>query len=120
MHNLWNVTNRGLDLSGVIDGNTLTRSVNCATAGIKIIDYGTICHVSKKPINICYNNAGVDSNILMQSRDRCFPMKMIVGQESKVAFSEFEDWYQFMTDLTLEDNDSNDVYAHMKPMNISR
>ena len=45
---------------------------------------------------------------------------MIVGQESKVAFSEFEDWYQFMTDLTLEDNDSNDVYAHMKPMNISR
>ena len=48
VHQLWNIVDRGLDLSGAIDRNTLTKSINYVTASIKIIDYGTICPITKK------------------------------------------------------------------------
>ena len=121
VHQLWNIIDRGLDLSGAIDRNTLTKSINYVTASIKIIDYGTICPIRKKPINVYYNTSEVDSNILIQLRDWCFPLKMIIGQESKTAFLEFEDFYQFMTDLSTEnDNGNNNLREHIQSMNISR
>ena len=39
VHKLWDVTDRNIDLSDAIDGKTLTKSENCVTAGLKIIDY---------------------------------------------------------------------------------
>ena len=86
-----NITDRGLHLSGVIDRNTLDKSANFVTTGIKIIDYGTICTISKKPINVCYNATEFDSNILIYVRDWYFIMKIIFSQENKASFSEFED-----------------------------
>ena len=120
VNRLWNITDRSIELSGAIDGNTLTKSVNYVTAGLKMIDYGTICPMSKKPINVCYNAEEVDGSILIQSRERCFPMKMIIGQESKESFHAFEDFYQFMTDLTTTENNSNKLYPHLKAMKLSR
>lgn len=121
VHRLWDIQDRSIDLSGAIDGNTLTKSVNCITAGIKIIDYRTVCPISDKLINVCYNTEEVDGNILIESRDRCFLMKMIIRQESKEAFQEFEDFYGFMTDLTRQNEDGkNIVYEHLEPMNISK
>ena len=48
-------------------------------------------------------------------------MKMIIGKESKEVFKEFEDFYRFITNLTKEDaNGNNIVYNHLQLMNISR
>ena len=85
-----------------------------------MIDYGTLCPTSKKMINTCYNTEEVDGSILIQSREKCFPMKMIIGQESKESFHAFEDFYQFRTDLTTTENNSNKLHPHLKVMKLSR
>ena len=42
-HNLWEVQNRSVEISGTIDGIGLTKSCNYDTAGIKISDFSTAC-----------------------------------------------------------------------------
>lgn len=114
------ITDRNLNLLAAIDRNTLIKLVNCITVGIKIINYGTIYQISNKPINICYNTEEVDGLILIQSRDRCFLMKMIILQESNAVFQEFKNFYQILTDLKKDSNGTNIIYPRMQPMNISR
>ena len=63
-HGLWNITNRPLSLSGSIDGNTLTKSYNCVTAGVKMIDIGVICPITKKLININITAENTDNYAL--------------------------------------------------------
>lgn len=46
---------------------------------------------------------------------------MIISQESKTVFLDFEDFYQFMTDLTAQDNNGNNkLHEHIPPLSASR
>lgn len=80
-HHLWEITDRPIEISGVLDGNTLITSVNCVTASIKLDDFGLLCPITGKMINVISNN--VDNSVLTQSCDRCFPFKIVIGQASK-------------------------------------
>lgn len=120
-HKIWDVTDRTIEISGSIDGNTITKSVNCITAGFKMIDLGIVCPITGKVLNLTIDIDNVDNGILTQSRDRCFPMKITIGQENKEGFINFEDFYEFLIDLTSADvNGKNKVYPHMLPFSISR
>ena len=48
-------------------------------------------------------------------------MKIIIGQESKSAMVNFEDLYEFLTDLcAADDNGKCKIFPHLLPFNISR
>ena len=86
-----------------------------------MIDIGVICPIIKKPININITADNTDNYTLTQSRDRCFPMKIIIGQESKSSMVNFEGLYNFFTDLcTEDDNGKCKIFPHLLPFNISR
>jgi hypothetical protein len=102
---------RNVEISESIDGTQLTKSVSTVIAGVKIIDVEAKCPVTGKLINLNPDAAGADStSMLTQSRDRCFPMQMIIGRESKATFPIFGDLFSFMGKSSLdEENAQNNI-----------
>ena len=104
-HKMLSVVERAIEMSGAFDGNTLTKSYNCVTAGIKMFDVGLIYPMTGKVINT--SNINVDNNVLTQSRDRFFPLKITIRQESKATMENIRDLCQFLTDSSTENDNGN-------------
>ena len=62
-----------VELSSLIDGATLTRSLVFAAAGVKLIDVVCKCPVSKVHLNL----PTMDS-CLVQSKERCFQYEIVL------------------------------------------
>ena len=69
------------------------KSINCVTAGIKLVDFALVCPITRKAINVSNNN--VNNSILTQSRDQYFSLKIVIGQESKATLENFRNMYEF-------------------------
>ena len=118
-HNLWNITDQPIEISGAVDGNTLTKSVNCVTACMKLVDFALVCPMTGKAINVSSND--VNNSILTQSRDQCFPLKILIGQESKATMENFRDMHEFLSDLSSANTEGKcKVFPHMLPFRVSR
>ena len=115
---LWDVTDRSVEVPGTVDGGALTKNYDCIAAGIKLVDVGLACLVSGNALNVAMGNVG--NNVLTQSMERYFPLKIIVGQESKAAIEHFKDLYNFSNNLsTANDEGKCIVCLHTMPSKAS-
>ena len=64
-HKMWDVTDRTVEISGSIDENKMTKSVNCVTAGFKMIDLGIICPITGKVLSLTIDIDDVDNSMLI-------------------------------------------------------
>ena len=118
-HKLWTITDRPTETSGSIDGNTLTKSSNCVTGHAKLVDFALVCPITGKALNVGSND--VNDATLTQSRDRCFPLKVMIGQESKATMENFKDAHQFLADLTTANAEGRrKAFPHTLPFKFSR
>ena len=86
----WDSKYRGVKTYRAIDGNTLTKSCDCITAGTKLIGIASVFPLIRKWINLNHSiDKDTDNSILTQSRDCWFAPKMVMGQESKETVNIF-------------------------------
>jgi hypothetical protein len=85
-----------VQLACTLDGADISRFVSHVTAGIKILDPRAIDPISHLPI-------GLDGSKKVQSRDLCFPFKMILTRDTKTLYHEhFKDFFDFFSRLNRE------------------
>jgi len=60
-----------------MDGAQLSKNITHVTYGFKMADRGALCPFSKKPLF-----GGNDSTASVQSRNNCFPLKIVMERES--------------------------------------
>jgi hypothetical protein len=85
-----------VQLACTLDGADISRFVSHVTAGIKILDPRAIDPISHLPI-------GLDGSKKVQSRDLCFPFKMILTRDTKTLYHEhFKDFFDFFARLNRE------------------
>ena len=78
------------------------KSYNYAAVGIKLIDMSTICPLTGNLININnFSGDKTDNNILPQSYHYCFALKMVIGQKLKESVSNFNNFYNVLSSLTM-------------------
>jgi hypothetical protein len=85
-----------VQLACTLDGADISRFVSHVTAGIKILDPRAIDPISHLPI-------GLDGSKKVQSRDLCFPFKMMLTRDTKTLYHEhFKDFFDFFARLNRE------------------
>lgn len=116
---LWTIFDRPIEISGSADGNMLTKSSKCVTGSAKLVDFTLVCPIAGKSLHVSSNN--INNTVLTQSRDRCFPLKVTIRQESKTTMINFKDMHQFLADLTMANAEGRcKVFPHMLLFKISR
>jgi len=68
---------RSITIHQAMDGAQLSKNIMHVTYGFKMADHGAFCPFSKKPL-FCGN----EDTASMQSRNNCFPLKIVMEQES--------------------------------------
>jgi len=68
---------RSVTIHQAMDGAQLSKNITHVTYGFKMVDRGALCPFSKKPL-FCGNN----NTASVQSRNNCFPLKIVMEQES--------------------------------------
>jgi hypothetical protein len=102
---------RPVTLSQSIDGAQLNKRDTHVLYGMKVNDKAAICPVTKQPIF-----ANPDKTTL-QSRNNCFPLKMILARETKQIYQEFKVLFDmFKAEGTVEESLLGDAYL---PINIA-
>ena len=118
-HKLWTMTDGPTEMLGSVNGNTLTKSSNCITCGMKLVNFSLVYPIIGKAFHASNNNR--NETILTQIRDRCFLLKVAIGQESKATMESFKDMNQFLACLTKENAQRIcQVFPYMLPFKISR
>jgi hypothetical protein len=85
-----------VQLACTLDGADISKFVSHVTAGIKILDPRAIDPISHLPI-------GLEGSKKVQSRDLCFPFKMLLTRDTKTLYKEhFKDFFDFFSRLNLE------------------
>ena len=103
-----------------MDGATLTRSMGIVAAGVKLIDVSVVDPVSGEFCNI-----PTSTNCLIQSRERCFPLKITLAKDCSETYEVFSEFYQFMADLSTDcsteedEKPKNKVYPESHPCQLS-
>jgi hypothetical protein len=89
---------RSLSVASSIDGASLTKNISMIAGGIKIIDRGARCPLTRKPL--------LDNPTTMtaQSRNLCIPLKIMMGRETTETFTEFATLFQFLDSLSAAEN----------------
>jgi hypothetical protein len=89
-------TQAPVQLACTLDGADISKFVSHVTAGIKILDPRAIDPISHLPI-------GLQGSKKVQSRDLCFPFKMILTRDTKTLYQEqFKDFFDFFSRLNQE------------------
>jgi hypothetical protein len=102
---------RSIGLSQSIDGAQLNKRDTHVLYGLKVNDKAAICPVTKRPIF-----ANSDKTIL-QSRNNCFPVKMIMARETMQIYQEFKILFDtFKNEGTVEESLLGDDYL---PINVA-
>jgi hypothetical protein len=79
-----------IQLAGTLDGMEMSRQVCVVIAGIKMLDPRAIDPVSHLPI-------GMEGSKKIQSRELCFPFKMVLTRDTKTLYQEqFKDFFDFL------------------------
>jgi len=68
---------RSITIHQAMDGAQLSKNITHVTYGFKMADRGALCPFSKKPLF-----GGNENNASMQSRNNCFPLKIVMERES--------------------------------------
>jgi hypothetical protein len=83
-------------LACTLDGADISKFVSHVTAGIKILDPRAIDPISHLPI-------GLEGSKKVQSRDLCFPFKVLLIRDTKTLYQEhFKDFFDVFSKLNLE------------------
>jgi hypothetical protein len=98
-----------VQIAATLDGADISRNVSHVTAGIKILDPRAIDPISHLPI-------GMDGSKKVQSRELCFPFKMILTRDTKSLYQEhFKDFFDFFGRLRDEGLPTHGI----RPMMVS-
>jgi hypothetical protein len=96
-----------VQLACTLDGADISRFVSHVTAGIKILDPRAIDPMTNLPI-------GLAGSKKVQSRDLCFPFKMILTRDTKSLYQEhFKDFFDFFSRLNREGLPQLGIYPIM-------
>jgi len=68
---------RSISIHQAMDGAQLSKNITHVTYGFKMADRGALCPFSKKPLF-----GGNDNEASIQSRNNCFPLKIVMERES--------------------------------------
>jgi hypothetical protein len=102
-------TQAPVQIACTLDGADISRNVSHVTAGIKILDPRAINPISHLPI-------GMDGSKKVQSRELCFPFKMIFTRDTKSLYKEqFKDCFDFFGRL----RDEGLPEMGIRPINVS-
>ena len=110
-HNLLQpATNREIEVSSSMDGATLTKSLSFIGAGIKLIDIATKDPVTKEFINIPTSN----KTCKVQSRERCFPVEVLLSKDKKETYDIFQDFFTFMGNMATDESEAGKLIVDYK------
>jgi hypothetical protein len=89
-----------------LDGAAITKNLGHVLGGFKVADPSATCPMTGDLLlaNPTEMNA--------QSRNLCFPLKMIMGKETKETIKEFSPMFQFMEDCESDDPTKNPMTLH--------
>jgi hypothetical protein len=95
-----------------LDGASITKNLGHVLGGFKVADPSAICPITGDLL--LQNPAEMNA----QSRSLCFPLKMIMGKETKETIKEFGPMFQFMEDCESDDPRKNPMTLHwgMSPL----
>jgi hypothetical protein len=87
-----------VELCITLDGAELTKDLSHLTFGIIVTD---CCAIDPRDGSPCsYNEDGIIGNLFkVQSRNYCFILKSLLGKDSKKAYYEFHDVFEFFDKL---------------------
>jgi hypothetical protein len=91
-----------IELCIALDGAEITKDLHHLTFGVKVTDRRAIDPRDRSPLS--YNEPGIFGNLYkVQSRNYCFLLKSLLGKDSKKAYQEFKDVFEFFDMLMKED-----------------
>ena len=97
-------------IASTIDGADLSRNVQHVTCGVKIVDPRAINPMTGIPIGL----EGV------QSRDFCFPVKILLTKDSKALYkSHFSDFFSWTKKLNVEGEGPYKPFCVASPQDVS-
>ena len=80
---------RSVRISQAIDGAQLSKRMTHVLYGLKMNDHAAICPLTKRPL------LGNPDKECCQSRNACFPIKMIMGRETKSIYAHYKHLFDF-------------------------
>jgi hypothetical protein len=89
-----------VELCITLDGAELCDGICHLTAGVKITDRRAIDPRDGSPLSSVDDEFGRIFNV--QSRNYCFPVKSLLGKDTKDAYSEFSDFFKFFEMIQRE------------------
>ena len=93
-HDLYNLSKvRSVTIAISIDGALITKNLSHVCMGFKINDIAAICPLTGKPIIL---------NV--QSRNLCFPLKIVMSRETKNIYDLFTDEFGFLQSISADNN----------------
>ena len=101
---------RPVDVHQSIDGAQISKHVTHVSYGLKMADKAAVCPFKKQPIFANPNET------ILQSRNLCFPVKIIMMPETKAIYSEFEHLFARFNGFTWSD-EVPDLIPINAPMN---
>ena len=85
---------RSLSVASSINGASLTKNLSIIAGGIKIIDQGARCPLTRM---LLLDNP---TTMKAQSRNLCIVSKLMMGRETKEMFEEFATMFSFLDNLS--------------------
>jgi hypothetical protein len=92
--------NDSVELCITLDGAELCDGICHLTAGVKITDRRAIDPRNGSPLSSVDDEFGRIFNV--QSRNYCFPVKSLLGKDTKDAYKEFSDFFKFFEKIQRE------------------
>ena len=85
---------RPVKLNHSIDGSQISKNVTHVTYGLKVADKAATCPFKKQPI---FANA---NETTLQSRNNCFPLKIVMARETKEIYKEFSHFFEYFENFS--------------------
>jgi hypothetical protein len=106
-----------VELCITLDGAELTKDLCHLTFGVKVTDHRAIDPRDGSPLS--YNEPGIFGNLFkVQSRNYCFVLKSLLGKDSKKAYQEFKDVFDFFDMVMKEGLPNNNNGPQLMPILI--
>jgi hypothetical protein len=106
-----------VELCITLDGAELTKDLCHLTFGVKVTDRRAIDPRDGSPLS--YSEPGSVGNLFkVQSRNYCFVLKSLLGKDSKKAYQEFKDVFDFFDKIMKEGIDNNENGPRVMPLTI--
>ncbi len=106
-----------VELSITLDGAELCDGISHLTAGIKVTDSRAIDPRDGSPL-CTVDDATFGRIFHNQSRNYCFAMKSLIGKDSKRAYKQFSDFFQFFERVKKFGLPASELGPRIMPMEI--